>query len=304
MFSIRNHLKSQEIMENCIPRKYLRRVVVTVAVALAQRGIAEAQTMRPQSTLSNNSSVAGDDLIAKGMASSSIAADVLPDAPMPQDHSSEQDQQAPQRDRTHINPIPLLPPRLNSGTVLTAHDKWEIYYHKTYSPAAMIYPLFGAGIQMANPKKDYPREWQDGMGAFGRIYGNALAERSARSTADFGTQVLFHEDPRYQRSNSANPVLRVGHALVWTFVDKSDSGRRTFALSTFTSSAAGGFVGMAYLPDGYNDVTHAEQRMVMGIGTRAISNILTEFEPVWGPWAAKLRVPKLLPAWWVPQPKQ
>jgi hypothetical protein len=142
------------------------------------------------------------------------------------------------------------------------------------------------------------------MGAFGRIYGNALAQRSARSTADFGTQVLFHEDPRYQRSNSANPVLRVGHALVWTFVDKSDSGRRTFALSTFTSSAAGGFVGMAYLPDGYNDVTHAEQRMVMGIGTRAISNILTEFEPVWGPWAAKLRVPKLLPAWWVPQPKQ
>jgi len=47
-------------------------------------------------------------------------------------------------------------------------------------------------------------------------------------------------------------------------------------------------------------VTHAEQRMVREIGDRAISNILTEFEPVWGPWAAKLKVPKLLPEWWVP----
>lgn len=285
-------------MKNCIPRKYLYRVVATVAVALAQRGIAEAQTVPPQSTVSSDSSVEGGDLIAKGVPASPIPADALPDAPMPQDHSPERDP------RTHINPIALLPPRLTSGTVLTAHDKWEVYYHKTYSPAAMIYPLFGAGIQMANPKKNYPQEWQDGMGAFGRIYGNAIAERTARSTADFGTQVLFHEDPRYQRSNSTNPILRVGHALVWTFVDKSDSGNRTFALSNFTSSAAGGFVGMAYLPDGYNDVTHAEQHMIRGIGTIAISNVLTEFQPAWGPWAAKLRIPKLLPAWWVPQSKQ
>lgn len=290
-------------MKNCIPRTYLCRVVVTVTVALAQCGIAESQTVEPQSTVSNVSSVTGDALIARSVLSSSATADVLPDAPVPQEHGSEQNQPTTQSNQTHINPIPLLPPKLSAGTALTAHDKWDIYYHKTYSPAAVIYPLFGAGIQMANPKKNYPREWQDGMGAFGRIYGNEIATRTARSTADFGTQVLFHEDPRYQRSSSANPVLRVGHALAWTFFDKSDSGHRTFALSTFTSSSAGGFVGMAYLPDSYNDITHAEQRMVVGIGGRAISNVLTEFEPIWGPWAAKLRIPKLLPEWWVPQPR-
>ncbi|GGH00278.1 hypothetical protein GCM10011586_14820 [Silvibacterium dinghuense] len=258
-----------------------------------------------QSTVSDGSSAADNNLIATEMPSSSIPADALPDAPMSQDQSSGQNQQAPQRDQTqtHINLIPLLPPKLVAGTTLTAHDKWEIYYHKTYSPAAVIYPLFGAGIKMANPKKGYPEEWQDGMGAFGRNYGNMIAQRTARSTADFSTQMLFHEDPRYQRSDSKNPLLRVGHALVWTFVDKSDSGNRTFALSTFTSSAAGGFVGMAYLPDGYNDVTHAEQRMAMEISGRAISNVLTEFEPIWGPWAAKLRIPKILPDWWVPQSK-
>jgi hypothetical protein len=75
------------------------------------------------------------------------------------------------------------------------------------------------------------------------------------------------------------------------------------AVSTFTSAAAGSFVGMAYLPDGYNDASHAEQRMARAIGGRAISNILTEFEPAWGPFARKLCIPKLLPEWWVPDHK-
>jgi hypothetical protein len=290
-------------MKNYVLRNYLYRVVAIVALALAQRGIAEAQTIPSQSTVSGISSVGGDNLIATKMPSSSSSADALPDAPMAQDQSSGQNQQAAHEHQTQINPIPLLSPGLVAGTALTTHDKWEIYYHKTYSPAAMIFPLFGAGISMANPKKNYPEEWQDGVGAFGRIYGNAIAERSARSTAEFGTQVLFHEDSRYERSGSTNPLLRVGHALMWTLVDKSDSGHRTFALSSFAGSAAGGFVGMAYLPDGYNDVTHAEQRTAMGIGIRASSNVLAEFQSVWGPWAAKVHIPKLLPDWWTPKSK-
>ena len=299
---MRDHENDQEIMKKRIPRHSACRVVAIVAFTIVQRGFAQTPPVPTENNFSSSSS-AGDGLLPAVVSSTSPSADALPDAPLAQNQDPMQNEQQPQNDQTHINSIPLLSPRLVAGKRLTAHDKWEIYYHKTYSPAAVIFPVFGAGMTMANPKKGYPREWQDGMGAFGRIYGNSLADRAARSTADFGTQVIFHEDPRYQRSGSKNPVLRVGHALAWTLVDKSDSGHRTFALSTFTSSAAGGFVGMAYLPAGYNDVTHAEQRMAMGIEGRAISNVLTEFEPVWGPWAAKLRVPKLLPEWWVRQPK-
>jgi hypothetical protein len=244
--------------------------------------------------------------VSSAVASTSVTAETLPDAPSAQISAAQQADRsaAKQKDETHINPIPLLSPRLISGVPLTAHDKFEIYIHKTYSPAAVVYPLFGAGIRMARPNKNYPEEWQDGMGAFGRNYGNAVAQRTAKTTAEFGTQVLLHEDPRYQRSDSTNPILRVGHAVGWTFFDKDDSGRPMFAASTFTSAAAGGFVGMAYLPDGYNDVTHAEQRMAIGISGRAISNILTEFEPTWGPWARRVRIPKLLPEWWAPDHRE
>jgi hypothetical protein len=40
----------------------------------------------------------------------------------------------------------------------------------------------------------------------------------------------------------------------------------------------------------------ASELLQIGIG-----NLLTEFEPQWGPWAKKLRIPKLLPGWWVPE---
>jgi hypothetical protein len=128
-----------------------------------------------------------------------------------------------------------------------------------------------------------------------------VADHTARNTAQFLTDVVLHEDPRYQRSTSTNPLGRTLHALSFTVFDKTDSGRTTFAFDNVASSAAGGFVGLGILPHGYNDMPHAEQHMASEFSMLAIGNILTEYEPEWGPWAKKLRVPKILPAWWVPQ---
>jgi hypothetical protein len=154
---------------------------------------------------------------------------------------------------------------------------------------------------MLNPPSHYPRDWKDGSDAFGRLYGYKVADRTSRETAQFLTGFLLHEDPRYQRSTGTNPLRRTLHALAFTVFDKTDSGRTTLAASNFASAAAGGFVGMGILPDGYSDLTHAEQRMASEFLQIAIGNIATEFEPQWGPWAKKLRLPKILPAWWVPQ---
>jgi hypothetical protein len=154
---------------------------------------------------------------------------------------------------------------------------------------------------MLNPPSKYPKEWKDGAEAFGRNYGYRAADHTARNTAQFLTGTLLHEDPRYLRSTSSNPLARTVHALAFTLFDKTDSGRTTFAASNVGSAAAGGFVGMGILPDGYNDVTHAEQHMVSEFLQIGIGNVLTEFEPQWGPWAKKLRIPRILPGWWVPE---
>jgi hypothetical protein len=233
-------------------------------------------------------------------ATNDTAADSLPDAPVPQDQMQNQPPPSSPVSGTHLNQFPVLPPGL-TRVPLTGSDKFRIYIHKTYGPPAVILPAFGAGLQWANPPSNYPREWKDGAGAFGRNYGYRVADHTARNTAEFLTDFLLHEDPRYQRSTSTNPVSRTFHALSFTVFDKTDSGRTTFAFDNVASSAAGGFVGLGILPHGYNDMTHAEQHMAGEFSMLAIGNILTEYEPQWGPWAKKLRIPKILPAWWVPQ---
>jgi hypothetical protein len=224
----------------------------------------------------------------------------LPDAPLPKGQAQGQDQNPVAPSGLQTNQVLGLPPTL-TRTRLTGEDKLQIYIHKAFGPPAVILPAFGAGFQMLNPPNHYPREWKDGAEAFGRTYGYKVADRTSRETAQFLTGFLLHEDPRYQRSSSTNPLRRTFHALAFTVIDKTDSGRNAFAASNFASAAAGGFVGMGILPNGYNDLTHAEQRMASEFLQIAIGNVATEFEPQWGPLAKKIHLQKILPAWWVPQ---
>lgn len=205
---------------------------------------------------------------------------------------------------------PFLPYQANSAVLflpiatsqpLSFRDKFTIYAHQTFGPPAVIFPAFTAGMGMANPKSHYPHDWRDGGGGFGRLYGDSIAMATSQRTARFLTGAALHEDPRYVRSRSTNPLLRTAHALAYTFVDKTDSGRNTIAFSNFAGAAAGGFVGSAYLPHGYNDLTHSEQRMASEFMSIAIQNVAAEFQPQWGPIVRKLRIQKIIPEWWVPQ---
>jgi hypothetical protein len=282
-------------------------LLVAAAIVSADPRLAFSQDLesRPSTSLrSNDSSSSVPDQAKKHMPLADDAAfAALPDAPMPQDQVQDLAQgESPSSpaSETHLNQFPVLPPGLTRAP-LTIQDKFHIYAHKTFGPPAVILPAFGAGLGMLNPPNKYPREWKDGADAFGRNYGYRVADHTSRDTAQFLTGALLHEDPRYLRSTSDNPFVRTVHALAFTIFDKTDHGRTTFAASNFASAAAGGFVGMGILPNGYNDVTHAEQHMASEFMQIGIGNVITEFEPQWGPLAKKLRMPKLLPGWWVPE---
>jgi hypothetical protein len=197
--------------------------------------------------------------------------------------------------------IALLPPAM-SRQRLTARDKFQIYVHRNYGPQNFILPAAGAGFHLMHPPPQFPRDWKDGGGAFGRWYSEQIAAASANRTAALLTQIVGHEDPRYVPSTSRNVALRTFHAIAFTFVDKTDSGHNTFALSSFAGAAAGGFMGMAFLPDGYAGATHAEQRALRGLATVAVRNITTEFRPQWAPILRRIHVPSILPEWWTRRP--
>lgn len=232
----------------------------------------------------------------------------LPDAPSSQ---SAQNGLSPQGGPpvastadTYQGAIGPIPPLLTK-TPLTFHNKFTIYAHQAFGPPALLFPALGAGLRMADPPKNYPSDWVDGGGAFGRLYGSALATQTTKRTAGFIAESLLHEDPRYLPApEGTNVGSRIFHAVAFSFVDRTDSGAHTLAFSNFASATAGGFVGMAYLPPGFNDASHAGQRIGTEFLDIVIANVSREFAPQWMPVARKLHLPKIVPSWWVPtQPK-
>jgi hypothetical protein len=185
-------------------------------------------------------------------------------APPQNPQTSPPSEQAPTSHESGSEVIAVLPPAI-SRKRLTPSDKLQIYIHQNFGPQNFILPAFGAGFAMLHPPPRYPREWDDGGGAFGRWYGEQIAASTSRRTGQLLAEVALHEDPRYVPSGSRNVLVRTVHALAFTFVDKTDSGHNTFAISNFAGAAAGGFVGMGFLPSGDNDVAHAERRALRGL---------------------------------------
>jgi hypothetical protein len=275
--------------------------VVALCFAAAYSPVAASQETKKEADLSCSSSYAtlpcpSASAKKETQETQSQQAANLPDIPQAQDQSNPSN--STYRPQDGSNAVLFLP--VANSQRLTFRDKFTIYAHQTFGPPALILPAFTAGRDMANPKSHYPREWKDGGGAFGRLYGDSIAMATSERTARFLTGAALHEDPRYVRSNSKNPLARTMHAVAFTFIDKTDSGRNTIAFSNFAGAAAGGFVGSAYLPHGYNDLTHAEQRMTFQFASIAIQNIAAEFQPQWGPIVRKLRIQKIIPEWWVP----
>jgi hypothetical protein len=217
---------------------------------------------------------------------------VTPTAPRPQDLQAPV---APAGD-------PWYAPVAISGVPQNFHDKLMAYAIVTVGPRTLFAPVVAAAIWMANPPGDYPRDWRDGPGAFGRNYGNALAPRVSKDTTRFLTGALLHEDFRYRPSTSKNPLVRSFHALAFTFVDKSDSGHNRIAVANFVGAGASGFVGNLYLPPGFNNLSHAETRSGVAFGGFAAQNLLREFVPDLLKATHKLHAPFPripVPEWWV-----
>jgi hypothetical protein len=215
--------------------------------------------------------------------------DDLPDAP-----------QASPRSTGGRAPVPAMGP--GPLAPQTFHDKFMAYAVTTAGPRALLGPAFPAAIRMANPPNHFPREWRQGPGGFGRNYGDQLATVATLQTGRFVTGAALHEDFRYHPSTSTNFFLRTGHAIGYTLVDRSDDGHVRPAVANLVGLGAGSYVGMSYLPSGFNDVTHANQTLVFQFSRLVGSNIGSEFAPDIFRFlsAHHLPLPKIpIPEWWV-----
>ena len=96
---------------------------------------------------------------------------------------------------------------------------------------------------------------------------------------------------------SDNFLARTLHAIAFTFVDRTDSGHDTIALSNFAARRQAVLSGWPFCRKG-TTTSHAEQRALRGLEGAASRNLVAEFRPEWEPLLLKLHIQRILPAWW------
>jgi hypothetical protein len=215
----------------------------------------------------------------------------------------------PEAPAPELKPLPETPEPIAGDAIYaplaagqdTLKVKLDDWLVRSFGPRALVSPMLSAGIAMAKPNYNYPNDWHQGMQGFGRQYGSKVGAKVSETTARFAVSALTHEDFRYRPSESAEFFPRVGHAIGYIFVDRSDSGKPRLALANFAAAGAGGFVPNAWLPDGFNDWRSGARRMGTRFGGFAIQDVLREFSPeIFRAFhAAHLPFPRLpVPEWW------
>jgi hypothetical protein len=170
-------------------------------------------------------------------------------------------------------------PAATNANALNAQAKLICYAKVSYAWPSLVAPIFATSKKMIFPPQAYPREWKNGFGAVARNYGDALTNDAANRAGRYLSAVILHEDTRYWPSENKCLLARIFNVISFAVADKSDSGKRMPAISTFAGAAAGGFVGNAYLPQGYDNVTHAGQRSAIQLAESPLPNLVCEFTP-------------------------
>ena len=195
-----------------------------------------------------------------------------PQSPGTAEAAQNQDQQA------HPQPTPAPSPAASTiavqsstvgdpATSIPLNLKGKLRYFAVESFRPGIYPVaaFYDGLTMASPPKAYPPEWRQGFPAFARNYGDFMASWASVQGGKFVAASMLHEDPRYFMSTNKNFFARVGHAVRYAVIDRSDSGRPRLAVANVAGAFAGGFVGNAYLPDPYANTSRALRRSALAL---------------------------------------
>ena len=191
---------------------------------------------------------------------------------------------------------------------LTARQKTVYQLEEPFGPKGIFMPAIAMAVSYPNlaNKKGYPPTWTEGAGAFGRNLGDHYARNATARIGELLPAIAFHERVRYTRSTSTSTMTRISHALAGTLVGKSDSGHYMPSFVNFGGAAGSGFVGMAYLPDGFGDITHAGQRSIRRLAGYSSGDLFKEFSPEIVTAMRKLHIPQIphFPIWWTGNAKR
>jgi hypothetical protein len=164
---------------------------------------------------------------------------------------------------------------------LTAHQKFNVWLQRSYSPTNLLAAGVDAAIWQATDTD--PRGYGQGWDAYGARYGAELATtESTRFFQSFLLPSILKEEPRYFRKGRGGFGNRFAYSISRVLVTRTDAGRQSFNFSAVGGAFAAAALSNTYLPDVDRDAGRTAESAGLSLANTAGWNLLSEFGPdIW-----------------------
>jgi hypothetical protein len=160
---------------------------------------------------------------------------------------------------------------------ITASERLSWFAQSTVGPATLTGGLISAGF---GTWTDRPKEYGTHWDGFGARYGMRLTGVATSNAMEAGLGAIWGEDPRYYRAGSdAKFGARVGHVVKWTFVASNQNGKVLPAYARYIAIAGNNFLSNTWREESESDMTHAVERVGLGVLAKMAGNAFDEFWP-------------------------
>jgi hypothetical protein len=170
--------------------------------------------------------------------------------------------------RTTEASIPFAPITAKRKMTIAFKDSFDLPVYPTAAAFAALYQLEDQNHSYGQGMKGYAQRFAAAYGD--QMIGNMMTEGIV--------PVLTHQDPRYFRLGEGTKKSRAWYAVTQIFVDRTDSGHKTFNIPEWGGNALAVAIGNAYSPDTRTASDNA-QKLLIACATDAFSNVLKEFWP-------------------------
>jgi len=162
-----------------------------------------------------------------------------------------------------------LPPLTGSGRAI-----WAL--KSTIGPSS----LFVGAVQAAfSQKSNDPREYGQGMEAYGKRFGLRLSSVGTSNVMEASLGAIWHEDPRYHRAHEETTRGRLRHALMMTLMTERSDGSLKPAYARYIAYAGSNSISDAWRPDSQRNVGDTMMRIADRFEGRLLGNLFLEFWP-------------------------
>jgi hypothetical protein len=158
---------------------------------------------------------------------------------------------------------------------LDTKQKFSLSLRDIFDPVSLIGVAGTAGLEQAN--NTFPG-FGRGAAGYGRRFGAAFGDSligGLLSQAAFPS--IFHQDPRYFYQGTGSVRSRLIHALSWSVVARSDSGRPMPNYADLFGDLAAGALSNLYYPPGSRGVGLLFANFGIDVASRAGDAVIQEF---------------------------